>query len=154
EAQLRFLLRATRADGGEARDEEFRAAIDRLRLALRQAGGAETRAVLLGHEGAGAAAYFSMLPRLLDDGLDGRLRFAGRSRRPPRDRVNALLSYCYGMLYREVLAALVAVGLHPGVSFYHQPRSASHTLALDLMELFRVPLVDMATIAALNRRTF
>jgi CRISPR-associated protein Cas1 len=58
------------------------------------------------------------------------------------------------MLYREVLQAIVAVGLHPGVGFYHQPRSAAHTLVLDLMELFRVPLVDMAIVAALHRGTF
>lgn len=78
----------------------------------------------------------------------------GRSRRPPRDRVNALLSYGYSSLYRETLAAVIAVGLHPGVGFYHQPRSASHTLALDVMELFRVAIVDMAIVAAINRRSF
>jgi CRISPR-associated protein Cas1 len=58
------------------------------------------------------------------------------------------------MLYREVLQAIVAVGLHPGLGFYHQPRSAAHPLALDLVELFRVPIVDMSLVAAINRRTF
>lgn len=58
------------------------------------------------------------------------------------------------MLYREVLGAIIAVGLHPGLGFFHRPRSAAHTLALDLMELFRVSVVDMAFLAALNRRTF
>jgi CRISPR-associated protein Cas1 len=80
--------------------------------------------------------------------------FLGRSRQPPRDRVNAILGYAYGMLYREVLQAIVAVGLHPGVGFYHRPRSAAHTLVLDLMELFGVPMVDMPVVAAINRRTF
>jgi CRISP-associated protein Cas1 len=89
-----------------------------------------------------------------NEGLDPRLRFAGRNRRPPKDRMNALLGYAYGMLYREVLQAIVAVGLHPGLGFYHQPRSAAHPLALDLVELFRVPIVDMSLVAAINRRTF
>jgi CRISPR-associated protein Cas1 len=58
------------------------------------------------------------------------------------------------MLYREVLQAIIAVGLHPGVGFYHRPRSSAHPLALDVMEVFRVPLVDMAMVAAVNRRMF
>jgi CRISPR-associated protein Cas1 len=53
-----------------------------------------------------------------------------------------------------VLQAIIAVGLHPGLGFYHQPRSAAHPLALDLVELFRVPIVDMSLVAAINRRTF
>jgi CRISPR-associated protein Cas1 len=64
------------------------------------------------------------------------------------------LGYGYGALYREVLAAIIAVGLHPGIGFYHRLRSSAHPLALDMMELFRVALVDMPIIAALNRRTF
>lgn len=108
----------------------------------------------MGIEGNGAAAYFMLLPHLLSADLDPRMRFAGRSRQPPRDRINALLSYGYGMLYRQVLQAIVAVGLHPGVAIYHRARSSAHPLALDLMELFRVPIVDMAMVAAVNRRTF
>ena len=121
---------------------------------LRRAGTAPDSGTLLGFEGNGAAAYFALLPDLLARDRDPRMRFDGRSRQPPRDRVNALLSYGYAMLYKEVLGAIVAVGLHPGVGMYHRPRSAAHTLALDLMELFRVPLVDMAFVAALNRKTF
>ena len=105
-------------------------------------------------EGSGAAAYFGALPELLGSDLDPRLLYVGRTRRPPRDRFSALLGYAYGMLYREVLQAIVSVGLHPGLGFYHQPRSAAHTLALDLVELFRVPIVDMAVVGAVNRRTF
>lgn len=58
------------------------------------------------------------------------------------------------MLYREVLSAILAVGLHPGIGFLHQPRSSSHPLALDIMELFRVPMVDIPLVGALNRGTF
>jgi CRISP-associated protein Cas1 len=150
-AQLRYLLRATR---GTQRDEFIERAIAGIRVPLRKCSRAEDRSQLLGFEGTGAAAYFEALPTLLSAELDPRLRFGGRSRRPPKDRFNALLGYAYGMLYREVLQAIIAVGLHPGVGFYHQPRSAAHTLALDLVELFRVPVVDMALVGALNRRTF
>lgn len=151
ESQLRYLLRSTRE---RERDSDVERAIASLREMLRKAVHADDNAQLLGFEGNGAAAYFSVLPALLADDLDPRMRFDGRSRRPPRDRVNTLLSYGYGMLYREALHAVVTVGLHPGVGFYHQPRSAAHTLALDIMELFRVPLVDMPIIGAINRRTF
>ena len=58
------------------------------------------------------------------------------------------------MLYREVVTAILAVGLHPAVGFYHRLRSAAQTLALDVMELFRVPLVDMPLLGAINRQHF
>jgi len=152
ESQLRYLLRATRGAGPRASIVE--SAASTLRDAVRRAAHAESPASLLGHEGNGAAAYFEGLPALLADDIDDRMTFLGRSRQPPRDRINAILGYAYGMLYREVLQAIVAVGLHPGVGFYHRPRSAAHTLVLDLMELFRVPMVDMPVVAAINRRTF
>lgn len=152
EAQLRYVLRGTRDLA--ARPPAVEAGVHRLRESLRRAAHAESAEALLGHEGTGAAAYFEAFPALLGPDLDSRLVFDGRNRQPPRDRVNALLGYGYGMLYREVLQAIVVVGLHPGVGFYHRPRSAAHTLVLDIMELFRVPLIDMAVVAALNRRTF
>jgi CRISPR-associated protein Cas1 len=150
EMQLRFLLRATRGQ----RSAEAEAAARELRAMVHRAAGAADAESLLGVEGNGARAYFGALPELLTDGLDARLRFGGRNRRPPTDRFNAVLSYGYGLLYRQVLATIVQVGLHPGVGFYHRPRSSAHPLALDLMELFRVAVVDMAVVAAFNRRTF
>jgi CRISPR-associated protein Cas1 len=152
ETQLRYLLRSTRGEQGRADDVER--ICDRIRDALRRAAHAPAADSLLGHEGTGAAAYFDGFPFILAAELDPRLHFDGRNRQPPRDRVNAILGFAYGMLYREVLQAIVAVGLHPGIGFYHRPRSASHPLALDIMELFRVPIVDMAVIPAINRRTF
>jgi len=80
------------------------------------------------------------------------MRPSGRSRRPPRDPFNALLSFGYALLYRSVLAAVLAVGLEPAFGFFHTPRSTAHPLVLDLMELFRVPLWDMVVIASCNRR--
>ncbi len=151
EAQLRFLLRATR--GGE-RPESTEAAIRRVRAPLPAIHRAEDVETLLGREGEAAAGYFGALGALLREDLDPRLGFDGRNRHPSRDRFNALLNFGYGLLYRECLGNILAAGLHPGVGFYHRPRSAAHTLVLDLMEIFRVLIVDMALIGALNRLTF
>lgn len=151
ENQLRFLLRATR---GAERAEAIESAVAGVRQMLRRSAHAASPEELLGFEGAGAAAYFGALPALIAADVADSMKPAGRSRMPPADRFNALLSYAYGMLYREVLGGILAVGLHPGFGFYHRPRSAAQTLALDIMELFRVVLVDLPIVAAVNRRTF
>ena len=83
--------------------------------------------------------------------MPAELRYDTRSRRPPRDRFNALLSFGYGLLYAAVMRSILAVGLEPALGFFHRPRSAAHPLVLDLMELFRVPLWDMVVIGSLNR---
>jgi CRISP-associated protein Cas1 len=62
------------------------------------------------------------------------------------------LSFGYALLMKDVLNAILVVGLDPSLGFYHQPRSQAHPLALDLMELFRVPLVDLPVLASINRR--
>jgi CRISPR-associated protein Cas1 len=79
------------------------------------------------------------------------LRPTGRSKHPPKDRFNCLLSFGYGMLFSLVHRSLLAVGLEPALGSFHQPRSAAPPLVLDLMELFRVTLVDMPLVASLNR---
>ena len=90
---------------------------------------------------------------LLRNDLDERLRFNGRNRRPPRDCFNALLSFGYALLYRDVMQAIIVVAFEePSFGFFHTPRSAAHPLALDLMELFRVPLWDMPLVASMNRQ--
>ena len=151
ESQLRFLRRATR---GSPHSEAIETASDRIRGALAQLPRAEAPETLLGLEGLGAAAYFGVLHELVADGVDPAMRPDGRSRRPPRDPFNALLSFGYGLLMREVVQALRAVGLDGAIGLYHQPRSAAPPLALDLMELFRVSCVDVPVMAAVNRRTF
>jgi CRISPR-associated protein Cas1 len=152
ETQLRYVLRSTQ--GENRRSEAVERMCDRIRDALRRGSDADSAEALLGYEGTGAAAYFEALPSLLSSELGQEFTFDGRNRQPPRDRVNAILSFAYGMLYREVLQAIIGVGLHPSMGFYHRPRSSAHPLALDVMELFRVPIVDMAVVPALNRRTF
>lgn len=151
--QLKLVLRSSRGDAGSR--EAVGASLGTIREALRGARRAERREALLGWEGLAAKGYFSALGALVHpDDEESVMRPRGRSRRPPKDRFNALLSFGYGLLYRDVLAQVLAVGLEPSFGFYHRPRSSAPPLALDLMELWRVPVVDMAVLAAVNRRTF
>jgi CRISPR-associated protein Cas1 len=152
EMQLRHLLRSSR------KDDALRAAIqdqvDAIRGSLRRAAHAGDREVLMGQEGSAARAYFTALAALVNPEAGEELRPRGRSRRPPEDRFNALLSFGYALLHRDILSAILRVGLEPAFGVLHQPRSAAFPLALDLTELFRVPVVDMAVLGAVNRRTF
>src|SRR6478609_6391614 len=74
----------------------------------------------------------------------------GRNRRPPRDPVNALLSFCYSLLSKELTLAIRAVGLDTMLGFYHQPHFGRPSLALDLMEEFRPVIADSVVIGAIN----
>lgn len=150
ESQLRFLLRATRGTRGS----EIVQAVRSIRALLRRITSARNADELRGLEGAAAKSYFAVLPELMADQVCAELHPSTRTRQPAQDRFSALLNYGYGMLYRQVLGAVHAVGLHSGIGFFHRPRSSAQTLALDLMELFRVPLVDMPIVGAINRRTF
>ena len=75
----------------------------------------------------------------------------GRSKRPPKDRYNAALSFLYSLLFRSVNQAIIAVGIDPTIGFYHTPRTSAEPLILDIMELFRVTLCDMTLIGSVNR---
>lgn len=149
-SQLRFLLRASRD-----RDREslgVRDSIDGIRRmmpALKRAASADE---IRGVEGRVGALYFAALPALIDEGIDERFRPDGRSRRPPRDRFNAMLGFGYALLLKDVISAILTVGLEPAFGFFHTPRSQAQPLALDLIELFRVALVDLPLVASVNRR--
>jgi CRISPR-associated protein Cas1 len=152
EGQLRFLLRATQGDDRE--ESGVAAAIKGIRQSLAMAARATSPEILLGCEGQAAACYFGAVSALFASQVDERMRPNDRNRRPPRDPFNALLSFGYGLLLREVVQAIRTVGLDGSFGFYHRPRSSAPPLALDVMELFRVPVVDMAVIAAINRQQF
>lgn len=149
EGQIRYVLRATR---GTARSPAVSAAIAGMRTALRSASRAAQEDELRGAEGLAGRHYFHALSHLIPADEAESMRPAGRSRRPPRDRFNAALSFGYALLYSRILATVLAVGIEPAIGFYHRPRSAAHPLVLDLMELFRVPVWDMALIGSINRR--
>lgn len=106
-------------------------------------------ASLLGVEGAAARGYFTAFATMLKKEL-GTFDFRGRNRRPPRDPVNALLSFAYALLARDATVAIVAAGLDPYVGIYHRPGFARPALALDLMEEFRPLIADSAVVRAVN----
>jgi CRISPR-associated protein Cas1 len=149
--QLSFLLRASR-EAGRGKSEQIAESIATIRRLLGPMSRAANIHSLRGYEGSVGAQYFKALPHLIVDEAGEEMRPDGRNRRPPRDRCNALLSFGYALLMRDVLNAILVVGLDPSLGFYHQPRSQAHPLALDLMEMFRVPLVDLPIVASINRR--
>jgi CRISPR-associated protein Cas1 len=105
---------------------------------------------LLGLEGSGARVYFQAFARMVRHGF----AFDGRRRRPATDPVNALLSLGYTMVYNEIASLLDGMGFDPYLGYYHQPRHGHATLASDLMEEFRTPLVDRFTLKIVNNRMF
>lgn len=102
-----------------------------------------------GLEGDGANAYFSVFAQMI---RVPKFEFNGRVRRPPTDRVNALLSFCYTLLAHDCRSALESVGLDSAVGFLHRDRPGRPSLALDLMEEFRTVLADRCTLTLINRR--
>ncbi|MDR0535375.1 MAG: CRISPR-associated endonuclease Cas1 [Puniceicoccales bacterium] len=106
---------------------------------------------LLGIEGAAANFYFQQFPTMLKDRATWAFDFNGRNRRPPRDPVNALLSFGYSMLAKELAGVCHVVGLDPFLGFMHQPRYGRPALALDLMEEFRPLVADSVALSLINR---
>ncbi|MGM9618453.1 MAG: type I-C CRISPR-associated endonuclease Cas1c [Oscillospiraceae bacterium] len=106
---------------------------------------------LRGLEGIGASAYFDVLDEMILSGKEN-FFFHGRSRRPPLDRVNALLSFAYSLLAHDCASALEAVGLDPYVGFLHRDRPGRTSLALDLMEELRPCLADRFVLTLINNR--
>src|SRR5262249_47320701 len=107
---------------------------------------------LLGLEGEAAAQYFRLLACTFGAAAQDFPEFAfdKRTRRPPADPVNAMLSLGYALLTRTWLSVLSAVGFDPYLGFYHRPRFGRPALALDMMEPFRAILADSTVIAAIN----
>jgi CRISPR-associated protein Cas1 len=107
--------------------------------------------VLLGLEGNVAKCYFARFGTMLKPkDFDADWDFNSRNRRPPKDPVNAMLSFAYAMLAKECTVALLAEGLDPYWGLYHQPRHGRPAMALDLMEPFRPVVADSAMITAVN----
>jgi CRISPR-associated protein Cas1 len=105
---------------------------------------------LRGLEGEAAATYFGVFDSLIRS-ADPAFRFRGRSRRPPLDRINALLSFLYAMLGHDCRSALESHGLDPQVGFLHADRPGRASLALDLMEELRPVLADRLALSLVNR---
>jgi CRISP-associated protein Cas1 len=147
QSQRKFLMRGQRGN----RCEELTEAISQMQALLKQVKYTDSLPSLLGVEGRLAAIYFGVLSHLVSKDTPVLLHFNDRNRRPPKDRFNALLGFGYALLLKDVMNAILTVGLEPALGFYHQPRTQASPLALDLMEIFRVPLVDMTIVASINR---
>jgi CRISPR-associated protein Cas1 len=119
----------------------------------RRAEGAESLESLLGMEGTAAREYFAHFALMFKPGENEEVpafEFMSRNRRPPHDPVNALLSFLYALLTKEMIVTLVGVGFDPYLGFYHQPRYGRPALALDLMEEFRPLVADSVAIGLIN----
>jgi len=127
---------------------EARRAVDELTRLAAAAGRAASLDLLLGIEGLAARAYFGSFGGLLRN--ESGFRFEYRNRRPPTDPINALLSFLYGLLVKECVYALLAVGLDPGIGFYHRLRYGRPSLALDLAEEFRPLVADSVVLRLVN----
>ena len=106
---------------------------------------------LRGYEGEAGRAYYAVFDELILNSHTF-FRFTGRSRRPPLDAVNCLISFFYTLLAHDVESALETVGLDPQVGFLHAERSGKSALAYDLMEEFRAYMVDRFVISLINNR--
>ncbi|MCW2915860.1 MAG: CRISPR-associated protein Cas1 family [Actinomycetia bacterium] len=141
------LLRAAR-DATGAKQTALRAAAERHAESLGDTARTSNVNVLMGVEGTAARAYFAALPSMCQAAA---VPFE-RTRRPPTDPVNCLLSFAYGMLRVSVHGALEQVGLDPYIGYLHGVRPGKPALALDLMEEFRALLADRFVMTLLNRK--
>lgn len=154
-ANQRTVLRRALRDHGADMSEADRARLDdaqrRLGDAARRAAEAADTDTARGFEGDAANAYFGVFDLLIRRD-DPAFRFTGRSRRPPLDACNALLSFLYAMVGHDCRSALETVGLDPQVGFLHRDRPGRASLALDLMEEMRPVLADRVALSLINRQ--
>lgn len=146
------LERATRDHPQRVPVEKLKTLSAQMAAALPLVEACEDPGELLGLEGAAAQRYFDGFGELILQ-QQAEFAFTGRSRRPPLDRINALLSFAYTLLTRDCTAALEGVGLDPYVGFLHRPRPGRTSLALDLMEELRAVLADRFVLSCVNQKT-
>lgn len=132
-------------------DEEVESAVKQLDWRRKRIMLAENIDILRGEEGNAANTYFDVFDHLILHQKDD-FPFNGRSRRPPKDEVNAMLSFVYTLIANDMAAALESVGLDPYVGFMHTLRPGRISLALDMMEELRAYLGDRLVLSMINRK--
>ena len=151
------LLRAARETSDPKLEVTLREAASRLSWIGIDATHSQTIDIARGHEGLAGQIYFGAFDAMILRGSDRDdaahpFQFSGRSRRPPLDRVNALLSFVYALLRHDIESALETVGLDPAVGFLHTDKPGRPSLALDMMEELRSALADRLVLTLINRR--
>ncbi len=143
------LERVLRDHGMRIDEAAVTGAIGQHKTCLAMVDGAGNIGELMGIEGIAAKAYFSVFDQMILRNGEA-FRFAERTRRPPTDRTNALLSFVYTLLAGEICSALECAGLDPYVGFLHQKRPGRCSLALDILEELRAPLADRFVLSQIN----
>lgn len=146
------LLRGAREDGRAADGAELADTAEEFARALARLEHAADLDAVRGIEGDAAKRYFAVLGLLVRPAARADFAPNGRTRRPPLDRMNALLSFFYSMLMNDCRSAVESVGLDPQLGFLHAVRPGRAALALDLMEEFRPLLADRLALTLVNRR--
>ena len=126
------------------------AAANRLRQIVTELKNQTASDRIRGFEGEAARHYFGVFNQMIT--AQNGFVFDGRTRRPPKDPVNAMLSFMYSLLSKEISGALQGVGLDPQVGFLHEERPGRDSLALDLLEEFRAPIIDRLVLTLINRQ--
>ena len=126
--------------------------IRKLSFSIAQSKNIQSLDELRGVEGDAAANYFSVFQQLIKPELHTDFLFNGRNRRPPRDPVNALMSFAYSIVGQDISGALSGVGLDPQIGFLHADRPGRDSLAQDLLEEFRAWLCDRLVLSLINRK--
>jgi len=145
------LMRGRRDAKAQTDKEAFGLVIDGIAETITQLPDSPSLDDLRGHEGYAAQTYFDEFDRLITVPSTD-FAFVNRSRRPPRDRMNALMSFVYSIATSDCVAALEGVGLDPQVGFLHALRSGRPALALDLIEEFRSVILDRLCLTLVNRK--
>jgi CRISPR-associated protein Cas1 len=146
-----IILRTLRDHRLKVEDKDLETAAWHLAEHLKGIDAVSTTAEIRGIEGAAAAKYFGAFNHLIIEQKDD-FMFNTRSRRPPLDEVNALLSFTYTLLAHDIRSALETVGLDPAVGYLHRDRPGRPGLALDLMEELRPVIADRTVLSLINRR--
>lgn len=145
------LLRSARDSKEPTEKEKLTAAAGSLAINLRNLEHATSTDSIRGLEGDSARVYFEQLNHMMRQQAREMFAYSTRSRRPPRDRINALLSFLYALLLNDCRSALEAVGLDSQLGYLHAVRPGRHALALDLLEEFRAVLGDRLALTLINR---
>lgn len=145
----RSILQRYIRDNGS--DEDVEQVIKQLNWQKKRILQAENMDILRGEEGQAANTYFDIFDHLILQQKED-FAFNGRNRRPPKDEVNAMLSFVYTLIANDVASALESVGLDPYIGFMHTLRPGRTSLALDMMEELRAYLGDRLVLSMINRK--